>query len=269
MKGTMETQFSRSERIYGQVGIQKLQQTHIAVFGLGGVGGYVAESLVRTGLGYIDLIDHDTIDITNLNRQIIATHETLGMKKVDAARERLASINPTCDINTHDCFYSTDTADRFDLSHYDYVVDAIDTVSAKLELITRAKALHVPIISAMGAGNKTDPTALRIADIYQTSVCPLARIMRKELRKRGIDHLTVCYSTEPVVEQAVMQPEPQNSADNANATAPDITSHPVSTIADNANPVPRRSTPGSNAFVPSAMGLAMAAYVVQDVLSCA
>ena len=238
----MVDQFSRSRLLYGEKGIETLSHTRIAVFGLGGVGGHIAESLVRTGIGTIDIVDHDTVDITNVNRQIIATYDTIGMNKVDAMEQRLLSINPHCSIVKHDCFYLPETADEFDLSNYDYIIDAVDTVTAKLELIMRAHAANVPIISAMGAGNKTDPTALRIADIYETSVCRLARIMRKELRKRGIDQLKVCYSTEPSTEAH--------------------SENPTESISGNKSA--RRTTPGSNAFVPAAMGLAIAAEVVRD-----
>ena len=245
----MVDQFSRSRLLYGEKGIKTLSDTRIAVFGLGGVGGHVAESLVRTGIGTIDIIDHDTVDITNMNRQIIATYGTIGMDKVDAMEQRLLSINPHCRIIKHDCFYLPETADEFNLSIYDYVVDAVDTVTAKLELITRAIKANTPIISAMGAGNKTDPTALRIADIYETSVCPLARIMRKELRKRDIKHLNVCYSTDaPKVQAASPETKPTEAHDMPQEEA----AHS------------RRSTPGSNAFVPAAMGLAIAAEVVCD-----
>ena len=243
----MTDQFSRSRLIYGEDGIHALQHSRVAVFGLGGVGGHAVEALVRTGVGAVDLIDHDTVDETNLNRQLIATWETLGMKKVDAMEQRLLSINPHCQITKHDCFYLPETADRFDFSDYDFIIDAVDTVTAKLELIVRAEQVHTPIVSAMGAGNKTDPTALHIDDIYRTSVCPLARIMRKELRKRGIAHLTVCYSTEPPVSLEMLEDSDQDNQ-----------STPVSK---------RRSTPGSNAFVPAAMGLALAAEVVQALIA--
>ncbi len=241
----MNDQFSRCTLIYGDEGITTLQHTHVAVFGLGGVGGHVVESLVRTGVGTITIVDHDTVDITNLNRQIIATHKTLGMKKTDAFVQRINSINPACHINAVDCFYLPETANEFNLSEFDYIVDAVDTVQAKLELVSRATTLHVPIISALGAGNKTDPTALHIADIYQTSICPLARIMRKELRKRGIEQLTVCYSTEPPIKTLALN------------------THELSRAQSNAETHTKRSpTPGSNAFVPAAMGLTIAAHVV-------
>ena len=245
-------QFARGRLLYGNNSIELLHRKRVAVFGLGGVGGYIAESLVRTGIGAIGLIDHDTVDLTNLNRQIIATHETIGMNKTDAMEQRLLSINPACHITKHECFYLPETADAFDLTEYDYVIDAVDTVTAKLELITRATQAGTPVISAMGAGNKTDPTALRIDDIYHTSVCPLARIMRKELRKRGIKKLTVCYSLEAPVSQKKDAGEVTDDAsEKTTATEPKSS---------------RRSTPGSNAFVPSAMGLAMAAHVVNELI---
>lgn len=249
-------QFARGRLLYGNEGIESLQKMRVAVFGLGGVGGYVAESLVRTGIGAIVLIDHDTVDTTNLNRQIIATHETIGMNKTDAMEQRLLSINPACCITKHECFYLPETADAFDLTEYDYVIDAVDTVTAKLELITRATQVGTPIISAMGAGNKTDPTALRIDDIYHTSVCPLARIMRKELRKRSIKNLTVCYSLEAPVSQESNPPQ-SNPAGKVSTAAKATATESISS---------RRSTPGSNAFVPSAMGLAMAAHVVNELI---
>lgn len=247
----MVDQFSRSRLLYGEKGIETLSRARIAVFGLGGVGGHIAESLVRTGVGAIDIVDHDTVDITNVNRQIIATHDTIDMNKVDAMKQRLLSINPHCRIIKHDCFYLPETADEFDLSIYDYVIDAVDTVTAKLELIVRTHEAKTPIISAMGAGNKTDPTALHIADIYETSVCPLARIMRKELRKRDIKHLKVCYSTEPPKEQ-ITQTETNPTENNGTPQEKAV--------------LTRRSTPGSNAFVPAAMGLAIAAEVVCDLI---
>ena len=237
-------QFSRSRMIYGESGIERLSHARVAVFGLGGVGGNVCEALVRTGLGAIDIIDKDVVDITNLNRQIIATHRTLGMRKIDAMEQRLLSINPSCKITKYDCFFLPETADQFSFSHYDYIVDAVDTVTAKIELIVRAHKAKTPIISAMGAGNKTDPTALQITDIYETSVCRLARIMRKELRKRGIDHLKVCYSSEPSCTPFADKTEPESMAKQST-----------------------RPAPGSNAFVPAAMGLALASEVVRDITS--
>lgn len=234
-----------------------MSHARVAVFGLGGVGGHAAEALVRTGIGALSIIDHDTVDITNLNRQLIAAHSTLGMSKVQAALQRFKDIAPECRINTYDLFYSSKTADSVDLSSYDYVIDAIDTVTAKLELITRAKAKGIPIVSAMGAGNKTDPTALRIADIYDTSVCPLARIMRKELRKRGIKKLKVCYSLE----------QPHIPIPNSSTLISHMIDNESALEKGSSSSSTRRSAPSSNAFVPAAMGLALAAEVVNDLIA--
>ncbi len=229
--------FSRTERLLGSEAMDRLKQARVAVFGIGGVGGYVVEALARSGVGALDLIDHDTVSLTNLNRQIIATMETLGQFKVDAAEKRVLSINPECIVRGHRIFYLPETADRFDFTQYDYVVDAVDTVTGKLMLIEEAKRCHVPVISSMGAGNKLDPMAFRVADLYETEICPLARIMRKECRKRGIDHLKVVYSKE----------EPLT---------------PTGPVEEDLNG--RRSLPGSIAFVPSACGLLIAAEVIKD-----
>lgn len=263
----MPDQFSRNRLMFGDEGVQTLQQAHVAIFGLGGVGGYAAESLVRPGIGAIDLIDCDTVDITNVNRQIIATHRTLGMKKTDAAKRRLLDINPTCRITKHDCFFLPETAHLFDFAQYDYIIDAVDTISAKIELIVRAQEAHTPLISAMGAGNKMDPTALRVDDIYNTSVCRLARVMRKELRKRGIAHQKVVYSIEETLTPAAPtqsegSPVDQDASserrpDKSSAATPDAALR---------TPHPKRTTPGSNAFVPSAMGLALGAEVARDLM---
>lgn len=236
-------QFSRTRLVYGPDGVDRLAHAHVAVFGIGGVGGYAAESLVRSGLGTITLIDSDEVSLTNLNRQIIATHRTIGMPKVDAMEERLHAISPTCRVVKRRCFFLPENADEFDFAAYDFVIDAVDTVTAKIALIERAKAAGTPIVSAMGAGNKTDPTALRIADIFETSVCPLARIMRKELRKRGIENVSVAYSLEPPA-------SPHDVGGDAEAPAEG-----------------RRAVPGSNAFVPSAMGLAIGAYVARKIMA--
>ena len=231
-------QFSRSERLLGEAGMARLAAAHVAVFGVGGVGGYAAEALCRSGVGAIDLYDDDTVAFSNLNRQIIATRATVGRYKADVAAERLLSINPDARVRGYRLFYMPDTADSVDLSQYDYVVDAVDTVAAKLELAVRCAALNVPLVSAMGAGNKLDPTCLRVADIYDTSVCPLARVMRRELKKRGVKKLKVVYSTEPPIVPAG-ESDPSETAGHA-----------------------RRATPGSVAFVPAAMGLAIAGEVV-------
>ena len=231
-------QFSRTQLLFGQEAMEKLKGSRVAVFGIGGVGGYCVEALARSGVGTLDLIDDDTVNITNLNRQIIATHATLGMDKVDAAKERVLSINPGTVVHTHKTFYLPETAGEFDFTQYDYVVDAIDTVTGKLMLVQAAKEAGTPVISCMGAGNKLDPTAFEVADISKTSVCPLARIMRKELGKRGIKHLKVVYSKE-----LALTPAPAEEEDGAH---------------------PKRQTPGSNAFVPAVAGLILAGEVVKD-----
>ena len=229
--------FSRTERLLGSEAMDRLKQARVAVFGIGGVGGYVVEALARSGVGALDLIDHDTVSLTNLNRQIIATMETLGQYKVDAAEKRVLSINPKCIVRGYRIFYLPETADQFDFTKYDYVVDAVDTVTGKLMLIEEARRCNVPVISSMGAGNKLDPMAFRVADLYETEICPLARIMRKECRKRGIDHLKVVYSKE----------EPLT---------------PTGPVEEDLNG--RRSLPGSIAFVPSTCGLLIAAEVIKD-----
>ena len=233
----MPNQFSRTQRMLGPEAMERLGSCRVAVFGIGGVGGYAAEALVRSGIGAIDLIDHDTVCLTNLNRQIFALHSTLGMQKVDAARQRLMDINPDLILRTHPVFYLPENANDFDLTEYDYIVDAVDTVTAKLALAQNAGLAGVPIISAMGTGNKLDPFAFRIADIYQTSVCPLARIMRKECRKRGIRSLKCLYSTEEALVPLEEDPE---------------------------EPTGRRQTPSSNAFVPGCAGLMIAGEVIRD-----
>ena len=192
----MLNQFSRTELLIGKEALERLSKAHVAVFGIGGVGGYVVEALVRSGIGNFDLIDDDKVCLTNLNRQIIATRDTIGRYKVEVMRERILSINSDAEVTTHRCFYLPENAQDFDFSSYDYVVDAVDTVTAKLEIVMRAKESNIPVISCMGVGNKLNPTQLEIADIYKTSVCPLAKVMRRELRKRGVDKLKVLYSKE-------------------------------------------------------------------------
>lgn len=244
-------QFARTELLLGKEGMERLAAARVAIFGIGGVGGYVAEALVRSGLGAIDLFDDDRICITNLNRQVIATRKTVGKYKTEAMAERLLEINPGLQIETHRIFYLPDTADQVDLSQFNYVVDAVDTVTAKLELVCRTYALHVPIISAMGAGNKLDPTQLRIADIRETSVCPLARVMRHELKKRGIPRLKVAYSTEP----------PIKTVDDPSLSCRYHCVCPPGTVRKCSE---RRDIPGSTAFVPPVMGLMMAGEIVKD-----
>lgn len=239
----MLNQFSRTELLLGSEAMQKLKNSRVAVFGVGGVGGYSVEALARSGVGAIDLIDNDTVSLTNINRQIIATLDTVGRYKVDVAEERIKSINPDCKVVKHKCFFLPETADEFDFNDYDYVVDAIDTVKGKLEIIVRAKQAETMVISSMGAGNKLDPTAFEVADISKTSVCPLAKTMRVQLRKMGINHLKVVYSKEaPVV--------PRYNEDSALEQAESV----------------RRALPGSTAFVPSVVGLIIAGEVVKDLI---
>jgi len=234
----MQDQFARTRMLLGGPALEKLSGCRVAVFGVGGVGSYAAEALARSGVGALDLIDHDRVTLTNLNRQLIALHSTLGQYKVDAARERIRDINPDCRVTALRLFYLPENRDQLDFSLYDYVVDAVDTVAAKLALAEQAQAAGVPIISAMGAGNKLDAGAFRVADIYDTSVCPLARAMRAECRKRGIRHLKVVYSMEPP-RTPLEEPAPEEGA-------------------------PRRAVPGSVAFVPAAAGLMLAGEVIKD-----
>ena len=231
----MQDQFSRTGMLLGEDGMERLFRARVAVFGVGGVGGYVVEALARSGVGALDLIDSDTVALSNLNRQIIATHRTLGRYKVDAAADRIRDINPRCVVRTYKTFYTPETAAQFDFTRYDYVVDAIDTVTGKLALVMQALEAGTPVISSMGAGNKLDPARFEVADIYKTTVCPLARAMRRELKKRGVKHLKVVYSREPAMT-------------------------PVGGTEESAS----RPVPGSTAFVPAAAGLILAAEVVKD-----
>lgn len=231
----MKEQFERTGLLLGEEAVALLQKKRVAVFGIGGVGGFTVEALVRSGVGAVDLIDKDEVGVTNINRQIIATHKTVGMPKVEVMRERIAEINPDCKVRTHECFYLPETANQFSFSDYDYIVDAVDTVTAKLELAVQAKKAGTPIISSMGAGNKLDPSRFEVADISKTSVCPLARVMRRELKKRGITHLKVVYSKEEP-----LMPKEQIAEEG------------------------RRMLPGSVAFVPSVAGLMIAGEVIRD-----
>ena len=231
----MISPFERTRILIGDSALEKLQNARVAVFGVGGVGGFIAEALARSGVGSIDLYDNDVVSLTNLNRQIIALNSTIGRYKTDVMKERILDVNPECKVNAYNIFYDLETAKEIDLSTYDYVADAIDSVKSKIELIRRASELSTPIISAMGAGNKLDPTAFEIADISKTSVCPLARIVRKELKDLGIKRLKVCYSKEiPVT------PLPSN------------------------DDCGKKVTPGSTAFCPSVMGLIMASEIIKD-----
>ena len=236
-------QFVRTEMLLGADAMDKLKNAYVAVFGIGGVGGYVVEALARSGVGKFDLIDNDTVALSNINRQIIATHSTVGKYKVDVMKERILDINPKAEVNVYKCFYLPENADEFDFTKYSYIVDAIDTVTAKLELIVRAKAAGVPIISSMGTGNKLDPTQLEVTDIYKTSVCPLARVMRTELKKRGIPRLKVVYSKEQPMKVQKKDTEKINSENTGRI----------------------KDVPGSVAFVPSVAGLIIAGVVMNDI----
>lgn len=233
-------QFSRTALLLGEEGVNRLAAAHVAVFGIGGVGGHAAEALVRSGIGAIDLIDNDTVSVSNLNRQLVALHSTIGKYKVDVARERFLDINPALKIRTYRTFYTPETSSEFDFSEYDYVIDAIDTVTGKIGLVMQAQAVGTPIICSMGAGNKLDPSAFEVTDIYKTSVCPLAKVMRYELKKRGVKHLKVVYSRE-------------------------LPCSPDMSVTDEQPVGTRRAIPGSTAFVPSAAGLVLAGEVVRDI----
>ncbi len=246
----MLDRFSRTQLVFGKEAMDRLKGSRVAVFGVGGVGGYAVEALARSGVGAIDIIDDDKVCLTNINRQIIATTKTVGKYKVDVAKERIEEINPDCKVTAFKTFYMPETADRFDFTQYDYVVDAIDTVTGKIALIENAKKAGTPIISSMGAGNKVDPTAFEVADIYKTSVCPLARVMRYELKRRGIKKLKVVYSKE--------KPIPPIDDEDPNGE---------NGCLSKADKVPgKRQVPGSTAFVPSVAGLIIAGEVIKDII---
>ena len=234
----MNEQFSRTQILLGAEAVEKLKNARVAVFGVGGVGGYTVEALARCGIGQLDLIDSDAVSVSNINRQILATHSTVGLPKVEAARKRILDINPACIVRTHQIFYTPETADRFDFAQYDYIVDAIDTVTGKLQLVQRAVEAGTPIICCMGTGNKLDASAFEVSDISKTTMCPLARIMRKELSKRGIRHLKVVYSREEALTPTGWEEE--------------------------AAALGKRQIPGSVAFVPGAAGLILAGEVIKD-----
>ena len=231
----MDECLQRTGLLLGEAGLSRLKEAKVAVFGVGGVGGFAVEALASSGVGHLALFDKDTVSVSNLNRQIIALRSTVGRSKVEVMKERVRDINPEIEVEAHECFYLPENADDYDLAEYDYILDAVDTVTAKLELVVRAKTANVPIISSMGAGNKLDPTGFQVADIYKTSVCPLAKVMRKELKARGIKKLKVVYSEE-------------------------LPKKPTETIAEEG----RRALPGSIAFVPSVAGLIMAGEVIKD-----
>lgn len=235
----MLNQFSRSEMIFGKEALKKLADSHVAVFGIGGVGGYVVEALARSGVGHLDLIDSDKVSLTNLNRQIVALHSTIGMYKTEAAKNRISDINPKCEVNVFNVFLTPENSQSFDFAQYDYIVDAVDTVTAKICLIEKAEFAGVPIISSMGTGNKLNPAMLEVTDIYKTSVCPLARVMRQELKKRGIKHLKVVYSKE-----IPLTPDPDALRECSESGQ-------------------KKQPPGSTAFVPPTAGLIIASEVVK------
>ena len=249
----MLTQFSRTELLLGKEAMDRLKNVRVAVFGIGGVGGYVCEALVRTGVGAFDLIDDDKVCLTNLNRQIIATRKTVGKYKTEVMKERMLEINPDVKVEIHDCFFLPENAKDFPFEEYDYIVDAVDTVTAKIALVMKAKEMNIPIISSMGAGNKLDASKFEVADIYKTSVCPLAKVMRRELKKRGVKKLKVVYSKEepikPVEDMAI--------SCRSNCICPPGAKHKCTE---------RRAIPGSTAFVPSVAGLIIAGEVVKDLV---
>jgi tRNA A37 threonylcarbamoyladenosine dehydratase len=247
----MLNQFSRTELLFGNEGMEKLQNARVAIFGIGGVGGYTAEALARSGVGIFDLFDDDKVCLTNINRQIIATRKTVGKYKVEVMKDRILEINPQAVVHTHQTFYTPEVADQYDFSEYTYVVDAIDTVTGKIELVLRAQKCNVPIISCMGAGNKLDPTRFEVTDIYKTSVCPLAKVMRKELKVRGVKKLKVVYSKEPARKPL----EDMSISCRSNCICPPGAQRKCTD---------RRQIPGSNAFVPSVAGLIIAGEIIKD-----
>ena len=249
----MQNAFSRTQLLLGKAAMERLAGVRVAVFGVGGVGGYTVEGLARAGVGALDLIDDDRICLTNINRQIIATRKTVGQYKTDVMAERVRDINPDCTVRTHKTFFMPDTEDQFDFTRYDYVVDAIDTVKGKIALVLKAQAAGTPIISALGAGNKLDPTAFEVADLAKTSVCPLARVMRRELGKRGVKHLKVVYSRE----QPLTPVEDEEISCKYHCVCPPDSKRDCSI---------RRQVPGSVSFVPSVMGLIIAGEVVRDLV---
>ena len=259
----MQEQHSRTQLLLGRPAIDTLEGSSVAVFGVGGVGGYVVEVLARSGVGELALFDNDRVCLSNLNRQIVALHSTVGQYKVDAAEARIHDINPHCIVHKYPTFYLPSNADDYDLSQYDYVVDCIDTVTAKIELIKRCHQLHVPIISCMGAANKMDPTAFRVMDITKTKMDPLAKVIRKKLRTLRIPHLKVVYSEEQPL-RPLIEEMPVAAVQNSSDTSPNL-----STDAEMPTPAGRRSVPASNAFVPAAAGLIAGGEVVKDLLRLA
>lgn len=254
----MKEQFERTALLLGEEAVSSLADKTVAVFGIGGVGGYAAEALARSGIGSLVLVDDDKVCLSNINRQIIALHSTVGQYKTEVMRRRILDINPACEVRIHNCFYLPDTRETFDFTEYDYVVDAVDTVTAKLDIIVRAGELGIPVISSMGAGNKLHPAMFEVADIYKTSVCPLAKVMRRELKKRGVKACKVVYSKE----EALTPKEPVWTKEEENQTKEEILKP-----GQGRGGKPKRQSPGSIAFVPSVAGLILAGEVINDLLS--
>ena len=246
----MQNQFSRTQMLLGQEAMDKLKQSRVAVFGVGGVGGYVCEALIRSGIGAFDLIDNDKVSLSNINRQIIATTKTVGRYKTEVMKERMLEINPDAEVRVHNCFFLPENSDAFPFCEYDYVVDAVDTVTAKIELVMKAQKENVPVISSMGAGNKLDASAFKVADLYQTKMCPLAKVMRYELKKRGVKKLKVVYSEEPPLSPIQLSVYDGEFGECLPDEIPEVSK--------------KRSVPGSVAFVPSVAGLIIAGEIVKD-----
>lgn len=248
----MNEQFSRTAMLLGEEGIKKLSDSRVLVFGVGGVGGFVVEGLARAGVGHIDIVDNDSVCLSNLNRQIIALHSSIDRHKVDVCRERILDINPDCEVNVFKCFYLPENSDQFDFAAYDYVIDAIDTVTAKIDIIIKCIETGTPVISSMGTGNKLDPTRIEVTDIYKTEMDPLAKVMRRELKKRGVKRLKVVYSSEKAL-------EPDYSFNSEKEEAPEVNTQSGSTGR-------KKLPPGSVSFVPSVAGLVLAGEVIRDIL---
>ena len=268
----MKKQFERTARLIGTDGVDCLQQAHVLLFGVGGVGGYVAEALARSGVGAFTLVDNDTVAESNLNRQIIATYDTVGREKTEVMKERILSINPEAKVEVRNCFFLPECADSFDFSNYSYVVDAVDTITAKIEIILRAQAAGVPVLSSMGTGNKLNPAMLEVTDLKQTSVCPLAKVMRRELKRRGVEHVKVVYSKEealtPIEESDSMtqNTEEQEISEQTAAFVGNTEFVQVGQQEEQKEPVRRKAVPGSLMFVPAAAGILIASEVVKDLL---
>ena len=258
----MKEQYIRTAMLFGEAAVEKLASKRVAVFGVGGVGGHVVEVLVRSGVGAIDLVDYDVVAVSNINRQLIATYDTVGRKKIEVMKERILSIQPECKVTLWDTFYLPEESSKFPFLEYDYIVDAIDTVTAKIDLVLQADRFGVPIISSMGTGNKLDPAKLEVSDIYRTSVCPLAKVMRRELKKRGVQKLKVVYSMEEALTPIAGLVSDEASAGQEENSGGDA----VDTCETAQEKKPRKATPGSNAFVPATAGLLIGSEVIKDLI---